>query len=260
MLTQRLLAAALVPAVAAAAGVAGAETVQQGKLRLGIAGHLRPQALPREGMAPVGVYVSGGISTTDGSLPPQLRRLTIEVNRHGRLDASGLPTCRREEVQAASNARALGNCRRALVGQGSFRANIVLPGQPPYPARGRLLVFNGRSHGRPALFAHIYTNQPFATAYTLVFRIRHLARGVYGTELATRIPRTTASWLYVTGIQMTLSRRYFAAGRHRSYVSAGCPAPASFSAAVFPLIHADFVFAGGRSLGTSVLGRCRVRG
>ena len=48
-----------------------------------------------------------------------------------------------------------------MVGSGQFWAQIVLPEQGAYRTRGRLLIFNGRIHGHPALLAHIFTSHPF---------------------------------------------------------------------------------------------------
>jgi hypothetical protein len=45
-----------------------------------------------------------------------------------------------------------------------------------------------------------------------------------------------------------------------SYLTASCPAPAGFSKALFPLVRTRFTFAGRRSLGTTLIRSCRVRG
>ena len=101
---------------------------------------MTPSALPRSGAAPISVSVSGQISAVGSVSLPQLQKLTIEINRHGRLDYAGLPTCSLHEIQPATTARALAACRSSLVGQGTFSANVVLKGQPPYPSKGKLLV------------------------------------------------------------------------------------------------------------------------
>ena len=126
-----------------ATAVAEAEIAQKGNLRVSVDGKLAPKRLPRTRVAPIAVSVGGRITTTDATLPPQLKTLRIELNRHGRLDYAGLPSCVYERIQPGSSSRALSSCRSALVGRGSFTANITLAGQEPYPTSGRLLVFNG---------------------------------------------------------------------------------------------------------------------
>ena len=108
---------------------AQAEIAQKGNLRVSVSGKLAPKKLPRKGTAPIAVSVGGEISTTDASLPPQLKTLRIELNRNGRLDYTGLPTCKYGRIQPGSSSRALANCRSALVGKGSFTANITLADQ-----------------------------------------------------------------------------------------------------------------------------------
>jgi len=243
----------------AGAVLARAEVVQKGELRVTITGKLAPRLLPRTGAAPIAVFVGGRISTTDDSDPPQLKGLQIEFNRHGRLDDRGLPVCRPRQIQPASSSRALAACRGSLVGEGSFRANIVLSGQAPYPTRGRLLVFNGRRNGRPVLLGHIYSAKPFASSFIITFAVHHLAHGTFGTALTASLPRALGSWGYVTAISLKLSRRYTYRGTRRSYVSAGCPAPKGFPGGVFPLARASFSFAGGSRLTSTLTRSCSVR-
>ena len=84
--------------------------------------------------------------------------------------------------------------------------------------------------------------------------------GTYGTTLEASLPQATGSWGYVTGLQMNLRRRFSYRGKARSFLSAGCPAPAGFPSAVFPLARTSFVFAGGPTL-VSVLNRtCTAKG
>lgn len=232
---------------------------QKHGVRVALTGSLAPTALPRSGVAPVAVFVGGQISAVNGKRLPQLRQLRIEFNRNGRLEDRGLPVCPLGKIQPASTARALAGCRRALVGDGSFHANIVLSGQKPYPTTGRLLVFNARSHGQPVLFGHIYASKPFATSFVITFKISHPARGPFGTVLTASLPEALGDWGYVTAIEMKLSRRYTYRGARRSYLSAGCPAPKGLPGAIFSLARTSFSFAGGNTLRSSLTRSCKAR-
>jgi DNA-binding beta-propeller fold protein YncE len=241
------------------AGASTSVVVQRGPVRVNFDGKLTPHALPRHGAAPVGIAVDTHISSTNGGTPPQLRRIAIEINRIGRLSAKGLPVCEERDIQPSTTAGASAACGRALVGEGHFAANVRLPEQSPFPSSGKVLAFNGRLHGKPAILAHIYGTQPVPTSYVLPFAIRD-SRGTYGTILETSLPRATGNWGYVTGLEMRLHRSFHYHGRRRSYLSAGCPAPAGFPGAVFPLARTSFDFAGGMTL-VSVLNRnCRAKG
>jgi hypothetical protein len=237
-----------------------AEITQKGNLLVSVDGKLSPRRLPREGAAPVSVRVGGQISTTDGTLPPQLREIEIEINRHGRFDYAGLPTCEISQIQPASNSRALANCRPALVGEGSFSGTLTLPGTEPYPIAGRLLLFNGREHGHQTLLGHIYTPQPFGTSFVIRFAITTKRGGTYGTVLSANLAQALGNKRSLTAIEMKLQRRYSYRGHSHSYISAGCPVPKGFTRVPFPLARTSFSFAGGKKLVSILTRECRARG
>jgi hypothetical protein len=238
---------------------AAAETAQKGDLRVSFEGKLSPHALPREGAAPVRVAVAGTIATTDGSAPPQLQKIEIAINRHGRFDPKGLAICPITQIQPATTADALAACRSSLVGEGSFSAKVLLPEQAPFPSAGKVYAFNGLFHGKPAILAHVYGTNPAPTSYTLPFVISH-AKGTFGAVLSASLPRVTSEWGYVTGLAMSLGRSFTYKGQRRSYISAGCPAPKGFRGASFPLARASYGFAGGRRLSSTLMRSCGVRG
>lgn len=250
----RSVAPAIALLVLLGAGLASAEVVQHGTLRVSVEGRLTPRKLPRSGTAPVAVEVGGKVSTTNGTELPQLQKLQIEINRHGRIDGTGLPTCDAEAIRTASNGRALAVCGPALVGEGTFAGMISLPGSTPFPFEGELLLFNAREHGRPALLGHIYSPHPFATSFVIAFQVRSEHRGEYGTMLSANLKKALGAKKNLTGIEMSLSRRYTYRGQAHSYVSAGCPAPKGFPSVNYPLARTRFGFAGGATL-TTVLNR-----
>lgn len=246
----------------AGASFAGAEIAQKENLRISVTGKLSPDKLPRTGAAPISVSVGWDISTTDGAPPPKLKTLGIEINRKGQFSTEGLPTCPYAKIQPATTQRALSNCRSALVGRGSFSANIALKGQEgeSYEAKGQLLVFNGEAKGKPVLFGQIYAAHPFATSFVITFKFSKIKKGEYGTALSATLPPSLRSWGDLTGIQMNLSRRYHYKGKPRSYISAGCPAPKGSHLASFRLARTSFSFAGGKQLSSTVSETCKARG
>jgi hypothetical protein len=239
---------------------ASAAVIQQGNLRISVLAQLQPYKLPRTTKAPIAVFVSGHVATPTGETPPQLQAMTVKVNRHGLLQSEGLPTCQLHQVQPASDERALEQCGDALVGSGRFWASVVFPDQRPYPTRGRLLIFNGRVKGKPVLFAHIYTTQPFASSFVIVFSIRKISQGPYGTELSASLPQALGNWGFVDRIKLTLRRKYRYRGRQLSYFNASCPAPEGTGAVSFPLAQASFAFSQGRAVSLRVQKSCGVAG
>ena len=256
---KRLLVALAASTALAAAGIAAAAVIQTQGVRITVLSQIMPYKLPRVGTAPIAVFVAGHLENPDGGVPPQLQRMKIRVNRHGLLQSRGLPVCGIEKIAASTTQRALDVCGPALIGSGQFWANIVLSGQPPYPTHGRILIFNGRRHGKPAVLAHIYTANPFDSSFVIVFSIRQIHGGPWGTELSASLPQALGSWGYLDRIKLTLKRKYRYGGRQLSYFNAGCPAPKGASRAAFPLAYSMFYFAGRHPIGTTVTKSCGVK-
>jgi hypothetical protein len=250
------LAGALLAFALALAGLAGAETVQRGHVRVAFEGELSPRTLPRTGSAVVSIAVGGKISTTDSAALPQLRRISIAVNRYGRFSTGGLPACRIEQIQPATTQGALEACGRSLVGQGSFSAKVLLPEQAPFPSAGKVFAYNGTYNGRPAILAHVYGTEPAPISYTLPFVITS-TKGTFGTLLSASLPQVTSEWGFVTGLTLRLNRTLGRGGR--GYLTASCPAPAGFPGAVFPLARATFSFAGGLAMRSTLMRNCKVK-
>jgi hypothetical protein len=237
---------------------ARAAVVQDGGLRITVLSQVKPFKLPRTGTAPIAVFVSGHVASVDGGTPPQLQRMTVDVNRHGILQSRGLPTCPLRRIRTASSSRVLSLCGDALVGSGRFWASVVFPDQRPYPIRGKLLIFNGREGGAPVLYAHIFTTIPFASSFVIPFAMQHVSKGSYATELSASLPQALGSWGFVDRIKLTLRRRYVADGEHLSYFNAGCPAPPGTQSVSFPLAKATFEFEDQDPIALQVSKTCRV--
>jgi hypothetical protein len=240
--------------------LAPAETIQSEGLRITALAQLKPYKLPRRKPAPIAVFVAGHLQSAEGGIPPQLRRLRVEVNRHGLLQSLGLPVCHVPAIQPATTERALQTCGPALIGSGQFWANIVLPDQGVYRTQGRLLIFNGRRAGRPVILAHIYTSHPFNSSFVIPFAIKRISKGPYGTELSASLPQALGDWGYLDRIKLTLRRKYRYQGRELSYFNAACPASKGARRAAFPLAYVSFFFAGRPDLGATVNKTCGVAG
>jgi hypothetical protein len=242
-----------------AAGLAQAELSQDGNVRISFSGGFSPHALPRDRPAPVTVHIKGAIDTTDGTHPPPVRRIQIALNRNGRLYTEGLPVCTEALLQSTSTATARQRCRPALVGRGSFGAEVEFPSTSPVFATGTMLAFYGKSDGRRAVILHLYATTPVQATFVLPLVISRRAKGVFGTVLSARIPVLAGGLGSVTKIDLTIGREYSYRGQRQSFLSASCAAPVGFSAAPFPLARGSFYFADGRRIDTTLARDCRVR-
>lgn len=253
-----VLCDAMLPVVSLPVPMASAESSIEAGIKVAVTGKLRPTALPRRGAAPIKVSFGGKISSTQPGTLPKLTKLTIAINRNGRLDTRGLPRCRLGQIRPSSDRQALAACGRALVGEGSFSADVRIAEQSPFPSRGKVLAFNGRLDGHPAIFAHIYGIDPYPTSYVLPFRISR-GEGAFGTVLEASFPQVTGEWGYVTGLRMSLHRRFSYRGKTHGYLSAGCPAPKGFTKAPFRLARTSFEFEGEVTIDTVLNRTCTVR-
>jgi hypothetical protein len=258
MRTRLSILALLTLVVLLAAAAAQGEIFQEGKLRIHFDGSFSPRALPRDRLSPVTVSIEGSIATTDGSHPPALKRLEIGLNRNGKLTTRGLPACTAAELQSTTSENALDRCRPALVGRGSFRADLASTSEP-VPVAGQILAFNGRQKGRPALILHLYGTVPVQATFVLPLAIRHRASGQFGTVLSTHVPVLAGGLGSITDVKLKLGRQYNFKGERLSFLSASCAAPAGFTKAIFPFSRGDFVFAGGTRIQTPVTRDCSVR-
>jgi hypothetical protein len=256
---RRLALAALLLACLPAGVAAARQFVQEGNLRVAFEARLLPHSLPREKPAPVTVQLAGAVRTTDGSTPPQLREISIAMNRAGIVSVAGLPSCSAPRIQQTSTEAALAECRGALVGRGHFAANVNFPGAPVFPAKGQVLVFNNTHNEKMGLLLHLYGSSPVRAAFVLPFKIERQGKGKFGTVFSTRLPRLASDQGYVTDIALNIGREYNVRGQKRSFISASCAAPAGFPGAFFELAKATFSFAGGQRLVTHLPGDCKVR-
>jgi hypothetical protein len=248
-------------ALVGAALPAHAVPIKDGDLIASFTGTLSPTALPRSAPAPVGVTVTGDVRSASGDEEalPQLRTIRVAINRRGRLFYRGLPVCKVEEIQPATEEAARRQCGGAIVGSGHVTVRVHLPAQPVFSVNATLLAFNGpRRDGRKLILAQAYAHEP-PGAFVITFAVSH-RKGLFGTVLSTSLPPSAREWAYLTHFDMTLRRTYRYRGARRSFVSAACPAPAGFESAIFPLARAAYGFADGRRLSTSVAARCTVRG
>jgi hypothetical protein len=257
--TRRQIAVLLLLLVIAAglAAGAGAEVVQSGNVRISFHASFSPHALPRERPAPISIEVEGKIFTTDGSHPPPLKRLRVELSRAGLIDTNGLPACRASTLQSTSSDLALERCGAAQVGHGTFKAQLEISGRP-IPVEGRALVFNGVVAGSPGMLIHIFIPRPIRLTMVVPLRISKRA-GKFGTVLSAEVPNLAGGFGSITELRLRIGRKFGYRGQPHSYLSAACAAPLGLPEAVFAFARGSFEFTSGRTMHAVLTRNCQVR-
>ncbi len=258
MRRSTLIAVALLLALGAAT-IARAEVEIQDGVIVVFGGGISPRALPRDGAAPVAVTIDSSFKSTEGTdPPPQLRAISIAINRRGRIFDRGLPTCRVRKIQPATIAAARRICGGAIVGSGHVQVRIHLSNQPPFTFSGPMLVFHAkRLDGDRRLLAQVYGIKP-PSAFVLSFKIAKVP-GELGTVIKTSLPQSASDWAYVTRFDMKLRRTYTYKGQKHSFVSAGCPAPEGTPGALYNFARANFGFAEGKRVAKTLVRDCVVK-
>jgi hypothetical protein len=240
--------------IAVAAASAHALRLQVGDLVIEAEGGFAPQALPKHENAPITLHGGGKISTVSGALPPILKTLDIEFDRHGSVVTTGLEVCTAAKLKATTTARARRQCPNAIVGEGEGKAIVKFPEQAPIPASSPITLFNGpKQGGDPTVLAHAYLSVPAPTTYIVPVVIETIHEGVYGYRTKATIPKIAGGAGVPISGSLKIGRKWTYKGKHYSYVNARCETGHLQA-------KGEFTFSDGTFLEGTFLKPCSVRG
>jgi hypothetical protein len=220
-----IAAAALLVVAGTATAVRDVDRVEvrAGDLLLVGRGGFRPETLPKFKDAPIKLYGGGKISTISGELPPILDTLTLEFDRHGSVDTTGLPVCTAGKLQATDVPAARKACPGAIVGKGFGTAIVKFPEQRPIPASSPITLFNGpKVRGSDTVIAHAFTTIPIATTFIVPIVIEKIRNGVYGYRTEAKIPKIAGGYGHPISGRITVERKWTFKGKKHSFVNARC--------------------------------------
>jgi hypothetical protein len=216
---------------------------------------ISPRVLPRSSLVPVAVRVSGKVKRRKGrSEPASLSTLDFAITRSAVIHSHGLPVCTVAEIDPARPGQALEVCGRARIGYGRILARSVVPGQPHFLFNGRVLLFNGRLKGRPAILVYAFNRYP-PSSFVFPFTITK-QRGRYGTVMRATV--NVGRWSRIVSFKLVLKRTFQDGGRRWGYLNASCPAPPGLNVGVAPIARARLGFGDGTLRDLTVLSACRV--
>jgi hypothetical protein len=187
-------------------------------------GGISPSKLPRHGKAPITARLNGEISTRDGTHPPALQTLELDIDKTIDIDSLGLPACKIGQLQSRNSADAKSACPDAIVGSGTGEVEVAFSEQAPFRSTGPLVLFNGGDRGRTmTLLLHAYVSVPAPTAIVTTVTITRIHRGRYGLHIAAKIPRIAGGAGSVTDFDLRVGRRFTYKGEKKSFLVASCP-------------------------------------
>ncbi|HWW66618.1 MAG TPA: hypothetical protein VNY83_01410 [Solirubrobacterales bacterium] len=220
---KTLIAAALALALLAAATAAYALKITAGPIVIEAEGGFAPKALPRHENAPITLHGGGKLSTISGALPPILKTIDLEFDRHGSVQTTGLAVCTAAKLAATTTAQARRACPAAIVGEGEGSAVVKFPEQAPIPVSSPITVFNGpRLHGDDTVLGHAYLSVPAPTTYIVPVVIEPIHAGVYGYRTKITLPPIAGGAGVPISGHLKIGRKWTYRGRRYSYVNARC--------------------------------------
>jgi hypothetical protein len=251
--------ATITAVVLVAAGGASAVTVLAGNLVIKIEGSTSPSVLPKNELAPIGFHGSASISTRDGSHIPPALGTQLLVDKHIKLDTTGLPTCTFTKLLATTPAQAMKNCGDALLGKGTSTAQVQFPEQAPFEAKGPLLAFNGPPSGGSGYggggyneqLYYVYADVPVPTALIAVGKVSK-ATGAYGYKISISIPKIAGGAGSFNSAEFSINRKWMYKGRKHSFLNAEC-ANGHFGAQV------EVTFGDGTNITGNVVQACKAK-
>ena len=234
-------------------------TIHAGNLVIHFEGAISPSALPKNKMTPISFHANASVTTADGSHVPPAQTIHLQVDKHVRIDATGLPTCSPGEIEATTPAQAMKACGPALIGKGSAAAQVEFPEQAPFSAKGPLLAFNGPASGggyggqqyHEQLY-YIYVSVPAPTAVVVVAKLSK-DTGKYGYRIFVTVPRIAGGSGSVTNVEFEINRQWTYKGRQHSYLNAECPHGYFFN-------QVEVAYGDGTNLSGSIINRCQSKG
>ncbi len=187
-----------------------------------VGGAVIPGKLPKHEMAPVAVNLWGSISAGNAAQPPPLREVAIEFDRHGALDATGLPVCNPNiQFQKISQAKSI--CKGSIIGQGTATFEIAAPESSPMPVTGRLVIINGGLRaGVRILYAEVFLRLVTPTVVKSTLEVRKIHQGPYGLQVVGKMPIIEGLPGTLLGFSLEIKRLFMYKGKKQSFAMASC--------------------------------------
>jgi hypothetical protein len=225
MMRRGILRIALVAALVALAGCATAYAlkIEIGKTVVSATAEVAPRVLPAKANGPVQVSSITRINTTDGSAPPTLKELVFRFDRNGSVETKGLPVCTLAKLDETTPAQARKLCPGAIVGEGTGKAIVSMPGKAPVRISSPLTIFNAPPQGgRPSLIVHAYETVPAPKTLLVPFSIERIKNGRYGYQVKIQVPPIAEGYGAATLAEATIGKTWKRGSKTVGYVNAHC--------------------------------------
>jgi hypothetical protein len=184
---------------------------------------VQPRELPKRGNAPIVLTSITRIGTRDGSTPPTLKSIQFLIDKHGTVNAKAFPTCSLAKLEGTTPSQARKLCAGALVGKGTGKALVTMPGKEPFRISSPVSFFNGPpTGGRPTLIAHSYETVPDAETLLVPIAIERISAARYGFRVRVELPEIADGFGAPILAEASVGTVRKRGGKKVGYVSAHC--------------------------------------
>ena len=184
---------------------------------------MQPRELPAKGNAPITLSSVTQVRTKDGSTPPTLDAIDFLIDKHGAVNSKAFPTCPRAKLEGTTPSQARKRCAAALVGRGTGKALVTMPGREPFQITSPISFFNAApTGGKPTLLAHAYETVPTPQALLVPIVVERVAKGRYGFHVRVEMPEVADGFGAPTLAEARIGAVRIRNGKKIGYVSAHC--------------------------------------
>lgn len=216
--------------------------------------NMLPRELPAKGGAPITLSSVTRIGSVDKSPPQVLSSIDFLVDKHGFVETKGLPICTTAKLEGTTPSQARKRCAGALVGKGTGKAQVTLPGQPRMEVSSPLSFFNGpKIGGQPSLIVHAYETVPTVKTLLVPIAIEKVSKGRYGYRVQVEVPEIAAGYGAATLAEASIGRSWKRGGKKVGYLNAYC-------AGGRLQVHGDINFKNGDFFPATLTSACHVPG
>jgi hypothetical protein len=184
---------------------------------------IQPRELPKRGGAPITLKSVTRVGTRDGSTPPALKTMQFLIDKHGRINNKAFPVCPPSRLENTTPSQARQRCAGALVGKGTGKALVTLPGQAPVRITFPLSLFNAPpTGGKPTLIAHGYETVPARKTLLVPIVIERVGGGRYGFRTKVEMPEIAGGNGVPILAEATVGATRKRNGKEVGYIEAYC--------------------------------------
>lgn len=184
---------------------------------------MMPRELPKSGGVPISLSSITRVSTKDGSTPPTLAWIDFLIDKHGRVNSKAFPVCTEAKLEGTTPSQARKRCPGALVGKGSGKALVTMPGRAPFTITSPVSLFNAPpTGGKPTLIAHAYETVPAPKTLLVPIVIERVAKARYGFRVRVEMPEVAGGYGAPILAEATVSATRKRNGKKVGFIEAYC--------------------------------------